>query len=737
MAVTIPTLPMSGVQLKNTLDGLRQTQVFNLASKTAVIANPDLQPGDLCQTPESRFVITTPGSMAVNGTTVTAMGSGIGLAVLGPTSPLASVAALLADTRPQSWFTTGDCIRVPDVCNYTVVDPAGTDYELLTAGGVKLRADCASSRCLSALALGCDVVSSAVAAQSAEDATAKIQSALDRGYDVSIGGWVNIAGRLVVDSARLVGSGRRLSGLWASTPEAGVTLLGIGGDLRSLSILSDYTATHLLVIGDGIQGSTNDCTVDDITVSGARDRCLLVREYANGEARFSKFRLTGGRTGTTSIEDPNRHTAEVRCIFKMIGCDVSGGTGWSLLLSGEETWEEARLFFVGGRIQSSAAGLVKVVGYNHNHITTAIFDNVYFENPGITGNPGVNNPNAGAAIVAQGPGAFVNIRSYQKASCRKAPYFLGAYDGARLRAPLGGPVHFQALGGAAPGRLFQAATWTPLTFASGIDVCDPGILVNNGGTVYAPRPDLVPFTTTATFDAAQWTATGEREPGALVMEGMPPIRSSDSEEFSLTDWTELGLGTPRINRMSFDFRDKQLVTTLLDGTSTAPILSANPSVANGTVLGTTTAAGEFLSKGSAVTMAPSANTTPASYRIQFTVTPDLVGQIMMITAAWAYRQVGATFGSAGSVRARLKVEDGTASAFPSNGQSPYVDVVHSGGDGTVTPWYKGGHVFRPSGTGTLTFLHTWDTNTVSRDDVCLIDNVKLWVIQSFDSGSWV
>ncbi|MCH2165767.1 MAG: hypothetical protein MK098_14115 [Marinovum sp.] len=736
MSIQIPDLPMTGAQLHTTLTKLRDNTVSGFSTQRDLEEATNVPVGSTADTPRGSYNIVPVGEMTPNGITVLVLVGTPSLAVLNPNEPLSELAELWADTRPSTWFSPGDKIIVEGQYVFEVADDAATDHDVINAGGTKFYANADAKGRVSARALGCVVVGTWQAAQNTQDTHAILQAAMDRGRDVTLDGWVNLSSQLVMNGNHIEGSGRRISGFFCSEADAGIVVAGQGANIESMSVMSDFTATHLVTTGDGMEGSTNDASLNDLFVEGARERNLLVREFANGDARFCKFRRCGRRTGTTSIDDEGSHSVEIRCIFRMVGCDISSATGWSLLLVGKDTWEETRLFFVGGRIVTGAQGLLKVVGYSHEKMVNAILENAYFENAGITDNPGVNNPNVGAAIVAQGPGAFIDLRSYQKGAARKATSFLGAYDGGRINVLKSGPVFFQSLGSAATGNLIDTGIAEVQPFAAGLLASDGGMLVSNNGITYASLPEAVPFTTTSTFDANQWIAVPEQTQGHVSFDGVPQLQSSDAESFSTSDWSSLATTAPQLNNVSFDFGTKTLVRTLLDGSSTAPIAATNPNTASGTTLGVTTTASEYLSGTGAVTITPSVVATPAQYALEIDITPDLVNQFLMLTSAWSYIQHGPTFGSAGSVRSLLRVDNDTAAAFPTNGTSKFVEIAHSAGNGTMTGWYKGAHLFQPTSTGKLRFVHMLDTINASRNITAIVDNVKLWAVRSHDFGAW-
>lgn len=137
MVFAVPTLPMSGIQLKDALDGLRNTQILNFPALADIIAASNLKAGDVCYAPEGHYIVTEE-DLTANTHTVRPLSASTGQVMLAPFSPLPSVSAVLEDTRPASLFETGQLIEVPCVCAYRVASASANNHQLTTAGGVKL-----------------------------------------------------------------------------------------------------------------------------------------------------------------------------------------------------------------------------------------------------------------------------------------------------------------------------------------------------------------------------------------------------------------------------------------------------------------------------------------------------------------------------------------------------------------------------------------------------------------------
>lgn len=137
MAVAIPSLPMTGSNLKLSLDALRAAVPFKVGSVTELQGLTDLVAGDRCLLPQGAYEIVDGLGLPVGETVINIAG---GLqAVLAVGEPVPTVAALVADTRPAAFFETGSCLRThAESFVYDVADAAATDAHVQTAGGVKL-----------------------------------------------------------------------------------------------------------------------------------------------------------------------------------------------------------------------------------------------------------------------------------------------------------------------------------------------------------------------------------------------------------------------------------------------------------------------------------------------------------------------------------------------------------------------------------------------------------------------
>ncbi|WP_425102266.1 glycosyl hydrolase family 28-related protein [Tropicibacter sp. S64] len=128
---------MTGSSLKTSLDGLRQRMPIRVSSVSELAALTDFAAGDLCLSPEGAFELVS-GSGLPAGATVIDVPGGL-QAVLRAGEPLASVEAVLADTRSTAFLGTGRCLTTrEDGFVYAVADDLATDHHVVTAGGVKL-----------------------------------------------------------------------------------------------------------------------------------------------------------------------------------------------------------------------------------------------------------------------------------------------------------------------------------------------------------------------------------------------------------------------------------------------------------------------------------------------------------------------------------------------------------------------------------------------------------------------
>ncbi|TPE53089.1 hypothetical protein [Amaricoccus solimangrovi] len=586
---------------------------------------------------------------------------------------------------------------------------------------------------VSASQLGCEVARTQAAAVSAADSTDKLQAALDAGYDLYLDGWPNIAGPINPAGRAIIGTGNAQSGLWCSGASAGVLADGTGTNLRDFSIMSDYTAEILLQVGGGVEGDTLRYFGQGLFVYGAKKRNGLIMEYANGRSIGCIFRRAGNRDGSASIIDVDSHSVEMRCFHHFTQCEMSAATGYSLYIVGGPGWEEGHAALDMCRIQTGHKGLIMAANYSTDYVPAVItVTNGYFENPGLTHAGGVNNASLGPAIAAQGA-IEMYIGACSKLMGRKATFLLAAYDGARISAPRGGAVKFSALGTSQLGALATVDKAPTTAFTAGLLVSHGGFLVTDSGTVYAPKADQIPFTTGATFaaEASKWIATTQTE-GMISLPCMPPLRSNDSNAFSLTDW-KLFIDTPFTKgRLPIDIDGLRLVKELIDGTSTAGL------TLNVCTAAISSTAGEFISGTSALALTGTGSSGTANFSLTFDIPKHLVGKFLCITTALAYKQVGATFGSAGTMQPRIRVTAGTATVFPSvaaDAQNIATNLTLTPGAGNLTDWYYGMHIFRPETAGTLTFTFVWDGVTGIRDDTALVDNVRLWILPSQDEGT--
>lgn len=619
-------------------------------------------------------------------------------------------------------------------CTYKVAASSATDHDLTTAGGVKLYAQPMQSGPVSAIALGCDVQSTMNDAKTAADATAKIQTVLDRGYDVLVPGWVHLGGKLRTNGRRILGTGRSLSGFWASASESGIQMFGNVSKLQDFHIESDYTAMTLVEVGNGPDAGSFDMDLTGIKAQGARSRSLLVRENANWKADRCEFK-NAGADGDSVIGC----AAEIRSVGSMTDCIVANATGWAMLITrydGDDPedpfgWEETRFEFKGGRIHKGKRGHLKVVNYTDKP-EVCWFDGVLWENPGIQGD-------GDAAIVAQGPSAILRITNSRKAQIRTVSEFCSARDGGVILDADIGALLATDLGQTPGAALCDVHAAPSTTYTTGLNITEPGQLVNNGGTIYAPKPDRIPFTT-GSFDADQWEdVTQYQGPGRVRLREIPNFQTSAENDFSL--FTHI-IRTPHwkaADAPPFDMPAMRKIATLIDGTADPSILPGWSLGPAGSTIALTTTAGEYLTKGGAVTFTSSATATPFVIAFDLDITEELAGQYLAVSCAVAYTQIGATFGSGGDVGFLLSVEGAAADVFPADtsaGWTSTLSIDEAPGDGNMTGWYKGLAVFRTLQPGTLKVKIRFDgQGGVSRTVKAHLDRVELFGLPSIRRGA--
>lgn len=636
-------------------------------------------------------------------------------------------------------FSTGDYIPVRDGnFIYKVAGSGVTDHHLTTAGGVKLYALPDSRGFVPLRAMNVTVSDTMTAAETASDVATELQLLLTQGYDVSIDGFVKIASNIDTNGRQIVGTGKRTCGFFCSTAASGITMTEQGSELHNFTIESDYTAEILLTIGDGVQGnSSNDLTVSNLLVQDAAVRCLLVKEYSNWGAVECTFKRSGDRSGV-AITDSSRATAEIRSVGYMTDCHITGATGWSLLLSYSKdgSWEENKFIFQGGRIHTGAEGLVRFVSYSEGGVQPAIFDGVLWENPGLTGNPGVAYSGIQEAIQAIGPAAEIQITNSRKATMRRATAFVSAQDGARIKVDKVPQIRFQTLGSSAQGKLATTRVAESTTYTGGIYVSDPGVLVNNGGTIYAPKPELIPFTSPSSFNSAQWEdVTTLQGIGYITIDEYPEFNSDGTVGSTAAMSEMIKVGTAS-KQPSLSFNNKSLVRTIIDGTSVSGI-STSPGGSTLSVIP------NGLTKNSSIEVDTATTTTPANISFNIDVEEDLVNRPLMISATFAYRQTGGTFGSAGNMKFSLRVRDTnstggvTGVGFPSDSESETTTIVETVGSGNLTDYYRSVHMFTPTQAGTFKVNLIYDDQSVSRDDHFVLDDVSLWAVKSAAAGEYL
>ncbi|QDC11285.1 hypothetical protein FHY55_19505 [Oceanicola sp. D3] len=708
------------------------------------------------------FLIDTSSPYTANGDTVLDL-DGISGQAISKRTLHDTTAIMLADTRTEEELPEGMLQVARDGVVVETADQAATDDYVENSGGLKVtlarspfKVDGSDSagylRMISNARMGeqvkfMDLLSKAdaqamLAEENTDDQLALLNNVLtdDRFNNLLLAGKLHISGRVSTNGARVMGSDRRRTTIWGTAAASSVRLEGQGSHIGNLTISDDYDADVLFEVGQGTQGGvSNDLTFEDLFIYGGKKRTALIREYANWTGRGFTAKQAGGRTYDTglsnngTIQDAGGISLEVRSVGSMYDFAITGATGTSLLFAFYEAgtaWEENRCVFSLGRVHTGYRELLRAVNYDEDEIMDIILSNILWENPGITSNPGVNNPNLEEAIVAQGPGIRLTIENPRKMTLRRATSAVCAVDGAKVYVKNPGLVGAQLLGSSAKAKLMNSRAADVTAFTTGLEVNHAGYLVSDGGSIYAPVPTEVPFTTTASRDAGQWyEVTDDQGPGSLVWSNAPRVASDGvTDDFSAFEGlAEIEGLTGKVGAV---FENRRLVESLVDGSSTAG-LSKNP---GGSALAVTTTAGEFASGTGAIEVDTAATSTPANVSGSFTVTEDMVGRTYQIVSVGAYKQQGGTFGSAGSVRSFIDVVDGTGSAFPTSGASGTTDIEDAPGDGNMTAFYRWAHTFRVLSAGTLTWRVRYDTNNVSRDDHFHLDRVDLFEVLSDDAG---
>ena len=151
----------------------------------------------------------------------------------------------------------------------------------------------------------------------------------------------------------------------------------------------------------------------------------------------------------------------------------------------------------------------------------------------------------------------------------------------------------------------------------------------------------------------------------------------------------------------------------------------------------TTTSGEYLTNGSAIEVDTASTTATANINYTFDVEEDLVGRTLMLVAVFAYKQVGATFGSDGNVKATLRIQEVGGTCFPDDSRSENTTIEESVGDGNVTGFYRAVHMFQPITSGTFKATLLYDSRNVSRDDHLLLDSLDLWAVKSSQGGEYL
>lgn len=138
MTPSIPTLPMSGSQLKATLDDFRDAIVICHDSLDDMIADTALVDGDVVNTPAGQFMIVAPATLTANGSTVIELTGTSRQAVLAPREPLPDAASIRADTRNSAYLPEGVKLATHSGQSYRVAASTETDPHLFNAGGAGL-----------------------------------------------------------------------------------------------------------------------------------------------------------------------------------------------------------------------------------------------------------------------------------------------------------------------------------------------------------------------------------------------------------------------------------------------------------------------------------------------------------------------------------------------------------------------------------------------------------------------
>jgi hypothetical protein len=113
-------------------------RLLTFASREAMISETGLAAGDRCSTPSGLFEITGDTRATPNGATVLKLSQPGLQAFLLSGEPVTDLSALIADTRPASWFSPGHVIRTSDGLLYETAAGDATDYDVATAGGARL-----------------------------------------------------------------------------------------------------------------------------------------------------------------------------------------------------------------------------------------------------------------------------------------------------------------------------------------------------------------------------------------------------------------------------------------------------------------------------------------------------------------------------------------------------------------------------------------------------------------------
>ncbi|KAA9007836.1 right-handed parallel beta-helix repeat-containing protein [Histidinibacterium aquaticum] len=303
MTIQVPELPMTGSDLKSTLDGLRARQILSFDTRAGIAAAEGLVPGDLCRAPVGTYQVVAGTDLAADGSLVIALASGTAQAVRLPTSQMPHLAALPDDPRPAELFPEGAVLTTAEGARMEVLSPTETGPQLATAGGARLRpvaGQAITPEMFGARGQGAEDTSALVALAAFADTFA------DRLDLVRIDGTHRLTKTLqfTAPGLRITGAGRLIKGGPIATGSlsetdgfssaALVTLAGAGQHLSGLTLTDE----------DGIDGATNGygralaVCASDVTVEGVT--CV---DWVNGiEVAWSDTGFVAGAENWSGTE---------------------------------------------------------------------------------------------------------------------------------------------------------------------------------------------------------------------------------------------------------------------------------------------------------------------------------------------------------------------------------------------------------------------------------------------------